>query len=256
MFLESILFLQKSQNFQKQCCPILATWLRVSLVACLQSWAYLENFRDSLANQSPSRKKYLENFSKSGFLGFSRLILATCSWMEALVARVTQKFSRLPLRLPHEWNFQSWKTLRQNFQNFVLGVSRLVLATCLWLGLITKIVCFAQWGPFLGLASKNFHFSLASLDYSSSYLPFPLSKPSCSHTKSPYSPSPLHQSSRKGMGFVSFSIYFTFLAIYFLDCVFLLISVYLMREYGYLIFWWNCCVIFGGFAVIHFALSV
>ena len=139
MFLESILFLQKSQNFQKQCCPILATWLRVSLVACPQSWAYLENFHDSLANQSPSRKKCLENFSKSGFLGFSRLILATCSWMEALVARVTQKFSRLPLRLPREWNFQSWKTLRQNLQNFVLGVSRLVLATCLWLGLITKI---------------------------------------------------------------------------------------------------------------------
>ena len=28
------------------------------------------------------------------------------------------------------------------------------------------------------------------------------------------------------------------------------IDIYI-SEYGYLIFWWNCCVIFGGFAVIH-----
>ena len=85
---------------------------------------------------------------------------------------------------------------------------------------------------------------------------FLLSKSPCSHTTSPYSPSPLHQSSTKGMGLASFSIYFTFLVIYLLDRVFLLISVYLMREYGYLIFWWNCCVIFDGFVVIHFALCV
>ena len=226
--------------------------------SCMSLVASLYNRFSWLIGGSLSQlRNILRNFFKNfGFLGFSWLRLSTCSRVKAPIAKVTQNFSRLPLRLLYGWNFQSWKTLRQNLQNFVLGVSRLVLATCPWLGLITKIVCFAQWGPFLGLASKNFHFSLASRDYSSSYLPFPLSKPSCSHTKSPYSPSPLHQSSRKGMGFVSFSIYFTFLAIYFLDCVFLLISVYLMREYGYLIFWWNCCVIFGGFAVIHSALSV
>ena len=40
---------------------------------------HLENICDSLAGQSPNHEKYLENFSKSGFLGFSRLRLATYS---------------------------------------------------------------------------------------------------------------------------------------------------------------------------------
>ena len=124
------------------------------------------------------------------------------------------------------------------------------------LGSIAKITCFTQWGPFSGLVSKTFHFSLITRDYSSSCLFSILSESPCSHTTSPYSFSPLHQSSRKGMGFASFSIYFTFLSIYLLDCVFPLISVYLMCEYGYLIFCWNCCVIFDGFAVIHSALCV
>ena len=84
---------------------------------------------------------------------------------------------------------------------------------------------------------KKFSFFLASYNYSYSCSSFPFSKSLCSHTKSPYSPSPLHQSLRTGMGFVSFSIYFTLLAIYLLDCVFRLISMYLILEYGYLIFW-------------------
>ena len=43
----------------------------------------LRSSRDSLASQSPSRKKYLEI---SGFLDFSRLNLVTYSWVETLVA--------------------------------------------------------------------------------------------------------------------------------------------------------------------------
>ena len=85
-----------------------------------------ENIRDSLVGQSPSREKYLENFSKSGFLGFSRLILATYQWGEAPVTRVTQKFLWLPSQLPRRWNFQSRKTLRQIFQKFHL----MFLAAC------------------------------------------------------------------------------------------------------------------------------
>ena len=81
---------------------------------------YLENIRDSLAGQSPGREKYLENFSKFGFLGFSQLRLATCSRMEAPVASVTQKFSRLPSRLPRGWNIQLRKTLGKIFQKFHL----------------------------------------------------------------------------------------------------------------------------------------
>ena len=79
-----------------------------------------ENIHDSLASQSPSREKYLENFSKSRFLGFSQLILVTCLWVEAPVTRVTQKFLRLPSRLPRWWNFRSWKTLCTNFSKFRL----------------------------------------------------------------------------------------------------------------------------------------
>ena len=89
---------------------------------------------------------------------------------------------------------------------------------------------------------KKFSFSLASCDYSSSCPSFPLSKSSCSHTHSPFSSSLIHQFSSKGMGFVSFSMYFTFLTEDFLDWVFLMISVHMILEYGYLMLWWDCCV--------------
>ena len=57
-------FYKKFQNFQKKCCLVLATWSRVSLVACPQSWAHTVGFRNSLAGHCPSSEKYLENFSK------------------------------------------------------------------------------------------------------------------------------------------------------------------------------------------------
>ena len=79
---------------------------------------------------SQSRKILRKFFKKFGFSGFAQLRLATCSRVKSLIARVTQKFSRLPSRLPHGWNFQLQKTLRQIFQKFRLKCLRLVLATC------------------------------------------------------------------------------------------------------------------------------
>ena len=81
-------------------------------------------------------------------------------------------------------------------------------------------------------ATKDWNYLLSDLD--DAYIKlvkefsfFPLSKSPCSNTKSSFSPSPLHQYSRNGMGFFSLSIYFTFLATYLLDCVLLLITIYL-----------------------------
>ena len=54
-----------------------------------QSRAHTEIFRDSLAGQCPSREKYLEYFSKFGFLCFLRLRLATCSRVELPIAKNT-----------------------------------------------------------------------------------------------------------------------------------------------------------------------
>ena len=81
-------------------------------------------------------------------------------------------------------------------------------------------------------ATKDWNYLLSDVDDAyinmvKEFCFFPLSKSPCSNTKTSFSPTPLHQYSRKGMGFVSLSIYFTFLAIYLLDCVFLLISIYL-----------------------------
>ena len=45
-------------------------------------------------------------------------VLVTCSRVEGLVARGTQRFSRLSSRLPREWYFQSWKTL-SNFSKLL-----------------------------------------------------------------------------------------------------------------------------------------
>ena len=105
-FWKSLLFLQKYQKFQKQCCPILPTWSQVNPVACPQSRAYTEVFRDSLAGQSPSRKKDLENFSKFWVFKvlatrFGNLFLSGSSNHE-----VIPKFSQLPSRLICGWRFQ------------------------------------------------------------------------------------------------------------------------------------------------------
>ena len=49
-------------------------------------------------------------------------VLVTCSLVRGLVARGTQRFSRLSSRLPREWDFQSRKTLSKFFQIFWLEV--------------------------------------------------------------------------------------------------------------------------------------
>ena len=62
--MESLLFLQKYQKFQKLCCLVLATWSQVNLVVFLQSRAYTKGFCNSLVGQCPSCEKDLENFPK------------------------------------------------------------------------------------------------------------------------------------------------------------------------------------------------
>ena len=93
---------EKCQKFQKLCNPVLATWLRVNLVACPQSRAYTIGFRDSLASQSSSHKKDLENFSKIWFLDFLRLALENCSRVEASTASILRSFCGSPRLLEGE----------------------------------------------------------------------------------------------------------------------------------------------------------
>ena len=111
MFLESILFLQK---------------LKISKTV-------LPCFDDSVAGH-PSR------MPQSRARGS---ILATCSRVEGLVVRVTQRFSRLSSWLPREWDFQSWKTLSKFFQNFWLEVFwQVKLAT--YLSREKRVFCFLK----------------------------------------------------------------------------------------------------------------
>ena len=85
-----------------------------------------------------------------------RSVLATCSRVEGPVARGTQRFSRLSLRLSHEWDFQSRKTLSNFFQNFWLEVFwRVKLATFWRLTSVAKISWFAKRSSFSTLFSKR-----------------------------------------------------------------------------------------------------
>ena len=96
-------------NFQKQCCPVLVTWLWVGLVACPQSQAHTVGLCDSLAGHCLSHEKYLEHFSKkwvfrflatstgdlfagesSSHEGYTEMFAApfvTSSWVELLVVK-------------------------------------------------------------------------------------------------------------------------------------------------------------------------
>ena len=64
MFLESVLILKIFKNFTTLCNPVLATCLAGQAIRMPQPRAYAEGFHDSLAGQSPSREKDLENISK------------------------------------------------------------------------------------------------------------------------------------------------------------------------------------------------
>ena len=100
---------QKSEKFQKQCCPVLATQSRVIQVAChsrelacwfwwlvhewkVQSRGVHRDFRGSARNSLVGRpsncEKHLEIFSQFCLWVFWRLTLATC-WRLTLVAKNT-----------------------------------------------------------------------------------------------------------------------------------------------------------------------
>ena len=191
----------------------------------------------------------------NGFLGFSRLSLAIGLRVEAPVVSFTQTIWWLSSQLLAGGISNLEKHLYKIFKFFHTGFWRLELATCLWLIIVAKNACFAHWGLFSELFSKTFHFSLASRDYSLSCSPLPLPKSMFSHTNTTFSSSFLHQSSRKGMGSVSFSMYFTFLALDFLDFVFVLRSENMMIEYGSLMFCWACCMGSVGYVFFHFSLG-
>ena len=93
LFLESLLFLQK---YQKQCCSVLATWSWVNPVACPQSRAYSDGFRNSLAGQCPSREKYLGNFPKIWVFRFLVTHFGYLFASGSFSRELTQKFSRFP----------------------------------------------------------------------------------------------------------------------------------------------------------------
>ena len=109
-----------------------------------QLWVHNRDFSrlvgDSLAGKCFSCEKDLEYFSKiwnfmlfvaqvgdlfaggrsshEGYIEIFAAQFATCLRVEGLVARGTQRFSRLSSRLSRKWNFQSRKTLKIFFQKF------------------------------------------------------------------------------------------------------------------------------------------
>ena len=110
MFLESILFF-KNWKIQKQCCPVLATQLRVSQVACLsrvlagQFWQLVREWkvqsrgihrdfrgsaRDSLPSETSSREKHLEIFSK--LLAWSVLVGMSGNYVATYLSREKRVF--------------------------------------------------------------------------------------------------------------------------------------------------------------------
>ena len=144
LFLERILFLQKLSNSSKTVLPCssdsVAGWS-----SCMpQSRAYTYIFRDSLVGQCPSREKYLEYFSKFGFLmylaaQFGDLFAGGRSSREGYIEIFAAYLATLSqVELPVAKNTQ------KNFQKFWFQrVSRLTLATCSRLNTVAKIACLA-----------------------------------------------------------------------------------------------------------------
>ena len=162
----------------------------------------LRSSRESLASESPNHEKQLEIFSNFWVL----VIFVTWSWVEAPVASLHRRFrNSLTSGSPSRE-----KGLNKIFKKNFKGFWQLVLATCLQVNWVTKIACFARIGLNLRQFSKTFQFFLASRAHTLSCPPLPLPKP-------PFSSSILHQSSRKGIGYLLFSLYFKFLALVFLD---------------------------------------
>ena len=110
---------EKFQQIQNLCNSILATDSQVKPVTRPQSWAYLEALTTLWRVSPPVAKniyKFFQNFSIFGIFAtqFGDLFVSGSSNCE-----LTQKDSQHPSWLVREWTFQSQKTLRQNYQNFV-----------------------------------------------------------------------------------------------------------------------------------------
>ena len=97
-------------------------------------------------------------------------------------------------------------------------------------------------------------FFLTSRASSLSCPPLPLPKPSFSLTKPPFSSSILHQSSRIGMGFLLFSMYFEFPTLVLLDFVLRWDMKIWLLNMVLLVFWWVWYMGFVGFVSIMLIL--
>ena len=197
----------------------MATHSLVKLVASL-----LKRFRDSLTSEYPSREKHLENFQNFWVL----VIFQTLSRVEALVVSLRRSFrDSLAGGCPsHEKDF------RQNFQNFVQGFLATHFGDLLAGHLSRENRVFCTNRVKSQTILKNFlvfpRITCTSFFFSAS--PFP--KTSIVSHKTSIFFFNLHQSSRKCMGFLLFSVYFKFLALVFLDFVFMLRYENMVVEYG------------------------
>ena len=188
-----------------------------------------EGFCNSLAGQGPSCEKDLENFSK---IQVFRFLATQFGDLFANGSSNHEVYSEC-FAAPFATFSRVTKNTQTNFTNFCLKVIGNLFMT--HFSHENRVFCTMR--VFFRTGFKKISFSLASCDYSYYCPSFPLSKSPCSHTHSPFSSSLIHQFSSKGMGFVSFSMYFTFLTEDFLDWVFLMISVHMILEYGYLMLW-------------------
>ena len=136
--------------------------------------------------------------------------------------KLTQNGSRLPSRLTLGWTSSREKHLDKFFKICHTGFWQLDLVTCLRLIPVTKNVCFALWGLFSGqFSKKNFIFPSLIVTVHCLVRSFPFQTHRVLSKNPSFSSQSLHKSSREGMGFLIFSKYSMFLALDFLDFVFL-----------------------------------
>ena len=129
--------------------------------------------------------------------------------------------------------FSRKKYLDKIFKILFKSFWPLILATCLLVFPVAKIMCFAQIGLNPRQFSKTFQFFLALRAPSLSCPPLPLPKPPFSLKKPPFSSSILHQSLRIGMSFLLFSIYFKFPTLVFFGFCIMLRYGNKVFEYGF-----------------------
>ena len=181
VFLESILFL-KSENFKN---------------------SFLPCFGDSVVGKSSRRPQSPVRGS----------ILATCSRVEGPVARVTQRFSQLSSRLSREQTFQSRKTLRNFFQNFVFECFGGLTWRLVGDSFKSRKSRVLQNELIFNIFLKNgFSFAYLALCVCSfSDLTFTYASSLWESSNSFNNLLPFNLSSRKGMGFVIYSLFCLFL---------------------------------------------